>query len=114
MARGPLRVSELGRSRLRGTEFELVVRFGPCVAEGTSVAEFTPDVGVLIVHGIGTQAEGSELRHWVDSVVSYLEAFRTPAERATGPGSIGPTRPTTSSSASARRRSNPPRPARAG
>lgn len=37
--------------------------------------DFEPDVGVLIVHGIGTQAEGAELRHWVDAVVGYLDAY---------------------------------------
>ena len=36
---------------------------------------FEPDVGVLVVHGIGTQSEGAELRQWVDAVVGYLDAF---------------------------------------
>ena len=37
--------------------------------------EFEPDVGVLVVHGIGTQSEGAELRQWVAAVVDYLEAL---------------------------------------
>ncbi len=42
--------------------------------------DFDPDVGVLIVHGIGTQKEGSELRQWVDSVLGYLDAFPAAAD----------------------------------
>jgi hypothetical protein len=44
------------------------------VEDQTAAAEFEPDVGVLIVHGIGTQKEGSELRQWVDAVLQYLDA----------------------------------------
>ena len=49
------------------------------------MVEFEPDVGVLVVHGIGTQGEGAELRHWVDSVVGYLDACSVPAAADSGP-----------------------------
>jgi hypothetical protein len=41
-------------------------------SEGVRMSE-PFDVGVLVVHGIGTQTQGSTLRQWVDAVVSLFD-----------------------------------------